>query len=587
MQKLNSLFHFPNRSSNWVLIAIICIFQFVSHAFYLKIPASGHHVWRQCNTLAVARNYAEVDMNILYPRIDKNYGTDGITGPQFTSYDYTLAWLYRLFGFSQFTHRWWSLIISFSIIAGLFHLSNQFFNSKIISFWCTFSVLGIPEFYYHSFNAVPDILAMSAMIWAWYFYNKLNQSNSWIHAWFSAILLALAGMTKLMFLIPGFVFLGDIWNRGAFPQQKNAEQYGKLWPKWVLIALISLSFSYAWYRWAHYLTYLHWLNEFVHEIRFFENGSQVFQAFLQNLSIDLFETWVGYPLIFLVFGGWYFALKNKKIIKDKRILLLILASILYYIVMQKQLQVHGYYILLFVPFIVLKIGYFLNQLLNIDLFAAANSKENISKEDVRNTTPMLTTVYPVENLSNMDVSYYQDGSTSQNNDGSTSHYKNGGTSQNKNGSTSHHIGTNINGSKNNFPNKLKWLPILCLLILISPLWSWVRMHHNWTEKGFRVPNTLMDVKNATMIENYTSENPLWIVGPDQSGCVYFYYLHAKGFPWYNLQEKDSVFDEYLNQGAQGFITDQPEKVKEMSLKFNWKIRYTKQLGTFYWIGTEK
>lgn len=501
MHKLNSLFHFPNRASNLVLIAIICLFQFVSHAYYLKIPASGHHVWRQCNTLAVARNYAEVDMNILYPRIDKNYGTDGITGPQFTSYDYTLAWLYRLFGFSQFTHRWLSLIISFSIIAGLFHLSNQFFNSKIISFWSTFSVLGIPEFYYHSFNAVPDILAMAAMIWAWYFYNKLNQSNSWNHAWFGAILLALAGMTKLMFLIPGFVFLGDIWNRGAFPRQKNAENYGKLWPKWGLIALISLSFSYAWYRWAHYLTYLHWLNEFVHEIRFFDNGTQAFQAFLQNISIDLFETWVGYPLIFLVFGGWYFVFKNKQIIKDKRILLLILASILYYIVMQKQLQIHGYYILLFVPFIVLNIGYLINHLVN--------------------------------------------------------------------------------------KYKLNWLTVSCLLIMISPLWSWVRMHHNWTEKGFRVPNTLMDVKNATLIEKYTSENPLWIVGPDQSGCVYFYYLHAKGFPWYNLEEKDSVFDEYLNQGAQGFITDQPEIVKEMSLKFNWKIRYTKQLGTFYWIGIEK
>ena len=362
-------------------------------------------------------------------------------------------------------------------------------------------MLGIPEFYYHSFNAVPDILAMSAMIWAWYFYNRLNQSNSWNHAWFGAVLLALAGMTKLMFLIPGFVFLGDIWNRGAFPRQKNAEQYGKLWPKWGIIAFISLIFSYAWYRWAHYLTYLHWLNEFVHEIRFFDNGSQAFQALFQNLSIDLFETWVGYPLIFLVFGGWYFVLKSKQIIKDKRILLLILASILYYIVMQKQLQIHGYYILLFVPFIVLNIGYLINHLVN--------------------------------------------------------------------------------------KYKLNWLTVSCLLIMISPLWSWVRMHHNWTEKGFRVPNTLMDVKNATLIEKYTSENPLWIVGPDQSGCVYFYYLHAKGFPWYNLEEKDSVFDEYLNQGAQGFITDQPEIVKEMSLKFNWKIRYTKQLGTFYWIGIEK
>lgn len=565
------------------LIIFICLVQLITHINYLKVPASGHHVWRQCNTLAVARNYAEVDMNILYPRIDKNYGTDGITGPQFTSYDYTLAWLYRLLGFSQFTHRWWSLIISFSIIAGLFYLANQFFKSKMISFWSTFSVLGIPEFYYHSFNAVPDILAMSAMIWAWYFYNRLNQSNSWMHAWFCAVLLALAGMTKLMFLIPGFVFLGDIWNRGAFPRQKNAAKYLKLWPKWGLIALISLSFSYAWYRWAHYLTYLHWLNEFVHEIRFFDNGSQAFQAFLQNLSIDLFETWVGYPLIFLVFGGWYFAFKNRQIIQDKRILFLIFATILYYIVMQKQLQVHGYYILLFVPFIVLNIGYLINHLVNKYRLTSAKSAGNISNGDLNKNSGILTTANSCGKNSNVDVKNLNNNALTNIN-GNNSNLAGCNTTI---GATSQYSETNIHRSKNNFTNKLNWLGISCLLILISPMWSWLRMHHNWTEQGYRVPSTLMDIKNAELIEKYTSENPLWIVGPDQSGCVYFYYLQAKGFPWYNLQEKDSVFDGFLNQGAHGFITDQPEKVREMSLKFNWKIRYTKQLGTFYWIGIEK
>ncbi len=530
MQFLKNVFNYPSRIPTLGLVVIICLVQFFTHFSYLKVPASGHHVWRQCNTLAVARNYAELDMNILYPRIDKNYGTDGITGPQFTSYDYTLAWLYRIFGFSQFTHRWWSLMISFSIIAGLFYLSNQFFPYKNIAFWSTFAVLGIPEFYYHSFNAVPDILAMSAMIWAWYFYNRLNKSYSWIHAWCSALLLALAGMTKLMFLIPGFVFIGDIWNRGAFPSQKNVRNYRKLWPKWLLISLISLVFSYAWYRWAHYLTYLHWLNEFVHEIRFFNSGGEVLKALFQNLSIDLFETWVGYPLILLVFGGWFFVFKNKQLWVDKRILFLILATLLYYIVMQKQLQIHGYYILLFVPFIALNIAYFLN-----NLYMIGSINKSLSDSELDKTQ--------------LDKTHESQSKFSE--------------------------------------NSKKLLTLSCLLILVSPLWSWLRMHHNWTEKGFRVPNTIINVKNAPLIETYTSDNPLWIVGPDQSGCVYFYYLHAKGFPWYNLAENDTVFDEFLNQGAGGFITDHPEKVKEMSVKFNWKIRYTKQLGTFYWIGIEK
>ncbi len=505
MLKLFQIFQFPNRVSSLGLIVIICVVQFFAHAAYLKVPATGHHVWRQCNTLAVARNYSEIDMNILYPRIDKNYGTNGITGPQFTSYDYSLALLYCVFGFSQFTHRWLSLFISFVIIGGLFKLVNQFVDNKIIAFWSTFSVLGIPEFYYHSFNAVPDILAMAFMIWAWYFYNLTSATNSWKLALISAVLLALAGMTKLMFLIPGFVFIGDIWNRRAFPIQPEFKSHVTVWPKWIFIATISLVFSYLWYQWAHYLTYLNWLNEFVHEIRFFDTAEQAVHALIQNLSMDIFETWIGYPLIFLVFGGWYFALKNKSFIRDKRILLLIIAAILYYIVMQKQLQVHGYYILLFVPFIVLAIAYYL--------------KNGVFNPD--------------------------------------------------------------------YTNRIKWFILSVSLILISPVWGWLRMHHNWTGKGFRVPLSLIKTENTPIIERYTDQQPLWIVGPDQSGCVYFYYVHAKGFPWYNLQEKGEVFDAFLLKGAKGFITDKPNEVSKMAHQFGWKIIKTNQLGEFYWISVEK
>jgi hypothetical protein len=536
MLKFYQIIEFPRRIPKFGLILIICLVQFLSHANYLKVPATGHHVWRQCNTLAVARNYSEIDMNIFYPRIDKNYGTNGITGPQFTSYDYSLALLYRVFGFSQFTHRWLSLIISFIIIWGLFKLVNQFVQNTIISFWSTFSVLGIPEFYYHSFNAVPDILAMACMIWAWYFYNRMSQIDnaSWKYALFSAGLLALAGMTKLMFLIPGFIFLGDIWNRRAFPGQIQFKSNLNYWPKWILIASISLIFSYAWYRWAHYLTYLNWLNEFVHEIRFFNQLDQVFEAFIQNITMDLFETWVGYPLVFLVFGGCFYAVKNKSLIHDKRMLLFAAATLLYYIVMQKQLQVHGYYILLFVPFIVLAIAYFLKQF-NISSIESKRNNEVVKASELN----------------------------------------------------SEEVNGIVNSEEASDKGFKKGLVISCILIIVSPVWSWLRMHHNWTEKGARVSQTLLRLQNSNLIVAHTMEQPLWIVGPDQSGCVNFYYLHAKGFPWYNLEEKGEIFNDYLCKGAKGFITDQPKEVQKMAHQFSWKIIKINQLEEFYWITVEK
>ena len=47
----------------------------------------GLHVWRQCNTMAVARNFYEEGMDILRPRVDRRGSTDGVTGMQFPSYE--------------------------------------------------------------------------------------------------------------------------------------------------------------------------------------------------------------------------------------------------------------------------------------------------------------------------------------------------------------------------------------------------------------------------------------------------------------------------------------------------------------------
>ncbi len=58
-------------------IVLILLLQVVIHLPFMNRVAMGNHVWRQVNTLAVAKNYYEKDMNILYPRIDKNYGTNG------------------------------------------------------------------------------------------------------------------------------------------------------------------------------------------------------------------------------------------------------------------------------------------------------------------------------------------------------------------------------------------------------------------------------------------------------------------------------------------------------------------------------
>ena len=81
----------------------------VAHRNHMHLEARGLHVWRQCNTLAVARNYYQEDMNILKPRVDHRKGTDGVTGMAFPLYEYLLASIYKEFGFKPYTHRFLQL----------------------------------------------------------------------------------------------------------------------------------------------------------------------------------------------------------------------------------------------------------------------------------------------------------------------------------------------------------------------------------------------------------------------------------------------------------------------------------------------
>ena len=467
----------------WQLLLVLMLVQVFMHVAYLKLPAVGNHVWRQCNTLAVARNYYQEDMNILYPRIDKRYHTNGITGPQFTSYDYTLALVYKAFGFSQNAHRYLSLIIGILAIWGMFYLGMLYFKSEKLAFLGAYALIGIPEFYYHSINAVPDLLALSSMIWGWYTYQKFLTNKKFYWAIYTVLLLTLAGMTKIMFLIPGFVFLGDIIQRKIY---RNLTMVPIL-----IMGTVVASASLAWYYWAKILTSINGIYEFVHEVRFIEGWGNRFQTLVDNVFKDVPETWVGYGFLIPFVVGLYFVVKNK--IRDLRVILVFLGAVLFYVAMQYQLKVHGYYALLFTPFVLLIGMWGWNQLQN-----------GVIKQ------------------------------------------------------------------------------ILLILMGLSPVWAWARINRNWQEQNFRVASELIVPQNQEKIRNLSSQRQYWLVGPDQSGCVDFYYLQAKGFPWYNLEEKSDLFGKFIKDGAEGLITNDTlhAQVYFRELKMNPKC--IGNVGSYYW-----
>lgn len=482
---MSHILNLIRRSSKQAFLLILSV-HFLLHAPYLGKPAMGVHTWRQTNTLAIAKNYHEIDMRILYPRIDKNYGTNGVTGPQFTSYDFTLACMYEVFGFSETLHRWLSLIISLLTLWGAYKVFRLYFTVEV-SVIALLAMVGIPEFYFYSISAVPDLMALFFMLWGWWFFYRFSEKRKFSYALITGLFLALAGMTKLMFLVPGFVFIGEILRRKWFQWS--------LWIGYASITFIALSGTVFWYLWARYLTELNGLHEFVHQVRFLNSWNEILQVLFQNIFIDAVETWVGYPLLLPVVGGILVAVRNRfHTATDWRIWLSVFGAVTYYIVMQHQLKYHGYYMLLYVPFIALAVAYFIKEI-----------------------------------------------------------------------------------------HSSRWVTVGISCVLLAPIWSGVRMHHNWQASENTLRKEFYDSNLREECRQLSSQKEHWIVGPDQSGAIHFYYLGAKGFPWYEDTKEFDNWLEWKSKGASGIITTEPHRAREVVSSMGLRLKSFGRVGDIHWL----
>ena len=69
----------------WIWILLFFLIRLIG---ITNPPLEMTHNWRQVTGLMVARNFLEVDNNILYPRIDDNGGQTGIIGMEFPTLNY-------------------------------------------------------------------------------------------------------------------------------------------------------------------------------------------------------------------------------------------------------------------------------------------------------------------------------------------------------------------------------------------------------------------------------------------------------------------------------------------------------------------
>lgn len=444
----------------------------ISHLAFITLPPKGTHLWRQCNTSAVSRNFYEEDMNILKPRVDRRRNTSGVTGMQFPSFEYTVALFSKAVGQHQ---HWFNRLIAFLFFGlGIWYFYHwiRLLANDFTAFWASWAFIWSPSLYYHSISALPDILALTASVAALYYFYRLIQNFKWPNLLALACFLSLAGLTKIQYLLVGTPMLvitimkvvkGD-W------ELREILAIG-------LAGVVPISLTIWWYTYAINLRKQSGLEDFGLEVRYVSDINETLVILKENLLEIFPELVVGYAALI---GFIYFVFTTRSIRRpfSKNMLpytFWLMLFLIYHLLELQQMKDHVYYMYPYFPLV------------------------------------LLVTAIGIEKL---------------------------------------------------VQRKSAWLYVF---ILLMPIAAFFRVFHHWTNTPPEQYAGLYEI-DSQEFRSIIPADALAIVGPDQSGCVYHYFTHTKGFTFEDQNQLIACPDvklrleSYIAEGAEYLILGNDEEL---------------------------
>lgn len=311
-------------------------------------PIEVAHAWRQTTVTMAARNFYEVDPNILYPRIDISEDLTGITGMEFPLMNYLIYLMSEVFGYAHWYGRLINLILS-SLGCWFFYLILRKYFDERLSFYATFILL-VSLWFCYSRKVMPDTFSMSLIIMGMYYGTNYLESKG--HGVWQLVGYAVSVLLGLLSKLPsGFLlvlFVLQLFDKSLALKRK------------IVFCLVSLlvMVPVAWW-------YFYWVPYLVEEygLWHFFMGKGIIQG-----AKELIENWVDTlahfyddALKFIGFGVFLMGLVFCFVKKERLILRVLgLSFVAFLVVMMKSgwtFSHHSYYVIPFVPVMALVAGF--------------------------------------------------------------------------------------------------------------------------------------------------------------------------------------------------------------------------------------
>lgn len=251
----------PNQLVRRLVLGVILAAALALRLKGIHNPILDHPGWRQGDTAAIARNFAQLDYNPLHPQVDYNGPPPNYVELELQIVPFAAATLYKVFGVHEIFGRLISVAFSLGTVGVLYFFGRWLFASEVAGFGAALAFALYPGSVYYGRTFTPDttmIFFLTAALFTavrW-----IVEDGSWgKRLWWSMGLGAFALLAKPV-AAAGLIALPFVMiERSGWAGAPRKPQY------WALLAAITVPYaaydayvaSIAQWHWASGITRKH------------------------------------------------------------------------------------------------------------------------------------------------------------------------------------------------------------------------------------------------------------------------------------------------------------------------------------------
>jgi hypothetical protein len=246
----------------WIATVLVAIAGLVLRLKGLHDPIFDHPGWRQGDTAAIARNFATLQYNPLFPQTDYNGPPPNYVELELQIVPFLAATLYKIFGVHEVFGRLISLAFGVATIPVIALFGRWLFRSTIAGIAAAAFYAILPGAWYYSRTFMPDtamIFFTTCALYAGARWIVDDKARSWRGLWPAALLLTAAFLAKPVAVTAAIPLAAAAVARLGW---RDALRRPQLWAL-AAVAFIPLAVydrivsSHAEWHWASGITTLH------------------------------------------------------------------------------------------------------------------------------------------------------------------------------------------------------------------------------------------------------------------------------------------------------------------------------------------